>query len=192
MKNEFSYLVLISSYLLRKGIIYLLNRLPGNINIIEIGEYDNIKDIEINNSIKAIIIEENLLNLFNAGKNIKIPQLVLHNNEKKTTQKQDLTYLNIDSEKTLTFETMLNFHKFILPKNHKDDSNELSTREKDIVRCIAQGKTNKEMAVELFISQHTVITHRKNITGKLGIKTVAGLTVYAILNGLVKMEEIKE
>ena len=51
-------------------------------------------------------------------------------------------------------------------------------------------KTNKEIADNLFISAHTVITHRKNITRKLGIKTVSGLTVYAILNKIIQMEEI--
>ena len=51
-------------------------------------------------------------------------------------------------------------------------------------------KTNKEVANELFISTHTVISHRKNITRKLGIKTVSGLTVYAILNQIISMEDI--
>jgi DNA-binding CsgD family transcriptional regulator len=64
---------------------------------------------------------------------------------------------------------------------------ELSDRELDIVREVALGKTNKEIADKLYISTHTVITHRKNITRKLGIKTVSGLTVYALLNKLIKM-----
>lgn len=70
------------------------------------------------------------------------------------------------------------------------EESELSEREKDILREIALGKTNKEIADDLFISAHTVITHRKNITRKLGIKTVSGLTIYAILNKLIQMEEI--
>ncbi len=61
----------------------------------------------------------------------------------------------------------------------------LSGREKEIVKLVALGKTNKEISDLLFISPHTVVTHRKNITSKLGIKTIAGLTVYAFLNNLI-------
>ncbi len=69
--------------------------------------------------------------------------------------------------------------------------NELSEREKQVLRLVAFGYTNKEISNELNISTHTVITHRKNITAKLSIKTIAGLTVYAVLNGIVTSEELK-
>jgi len=75
------------------------------------------------------------------------------------------------------------------PPNENSESGELSEREKEVLRQVAMGKTNKEIAEALFISMHTVITHRKNITGKLEIKTVAGLTVYAILNNIIDIDE---
>lgn len=65
------------------------------------------------------------------------------------------------------------------------EAGELSAREKEILVCVAKGLLNKEIADQLNISIHTVITHRKNITHKTGIKTVAGLTVYALINGLL-------
>lgn len=67
----------------------------------------------------------------------------------------------------------------------------ISSREESILREIALGLSNKEIADKLFISQHTVITHRKNITRKLGIKSVSGLTIYAILNKLISIEEVE-
>ncbi|MBP3228424.1 MAG: helix-turn-helix transcriptional regulator [Bacteroidaceae bacterium] len=67
----------------------------------------------------------------------------------------------------------------------------LSEREKDIVRCIVRGMTNKEVAEELFISVNTVLTHRKNIARKLSIHSVAGLTIYAIAGGLVNLDEVR-
>jgi Response regulator containing a CheY-like receiver domain and an HTH DNA-binding domain len=65
-------------------------------------------------------------------------------------------------------------------------SDELSEREKEILISVAEGLLNKEIADRHNISINTVITHRKNITRKTGIKTVAGLTVYAILNDLIR------
>jgi DNA-binding CsgD family transcriptional regulator len=66
----------------------------------------------------------------------------------------------------------------------------LSIREKEILRCIALGQTNKAISDQLSISTHTVITHRKNITAKLGIKTIAGLTIYAIINGIISAKKM--
>ncbi len=66
----------------------------------------------------------------------------------------------------------------------------LSEREKDIVRAVAKGKSNKEIAEELFISVHTVTTHRRNISAKLGIHSPAGLVIFAIINNLVDVKEV--
>ena len=80
--------------------------------------------------------------------------------------------------------------------NNNDDSSsqnesvELSNREEDVLVCVAKGMTNKDISEVLNISVHTVITHRKNIVKKTGIKSVSGLTVYALLNNLVEESEI--
>ena len=68
---------------------------------------------------------------------------------------------------------------------------ELSDREKEILVSVAQGLLNKEIADKHNISINTVITHRKNITRKIGIKTVPGLTAYAILNNLIDINSIE-
>lgn len=70
-------------------------------------------------------------------------------------------------------------------KHPEHERDELSAREKEILVCVAKGMLNKEIADKFHISIYTVITHRKNITRKTGIKTVAGLTVYALLNNLI-------
>ena len=68
---------------------------------------------------------------------------------------------------------------------------ELSDREKEILVSVAQGLLNKEIADKHHISINTVITHRKNITRKTGIRTVPGLTVYAIMNNLIDINSIE-
>ena len=69
--------------------------------------------------------------------------------------------------------------------NSGKNNYELTKRETAVLVQLAQGKTNKEIADALNVSVHTVISHRKNITHKTGIKSVAGLTVYAMLNNLI-------
>jgi len=69
-------------------------------------------------------------------------------------------------------------------------NDELTAREKEVLRLIALGNTNKVIAETLFISMHTVISHRKNITEKLGIKSISGLTVYAIIQKIIAPTDI--
>lgn len=66
----------------------------------------------------------------------------------------------------------------------------LSSREIEVLVLITKGLINKEIADKLNISLTTVITHRKNITEKLGIKSVSGLTIYAVMNGYVEVDRI--
>lgn len=76
------------------------------------------------------------------------------------------------------------------PRGEKPEP--LSAREKEIIVCVVKGMTNKQIAEALCISAHTVITHRRNIAAKLQIHSAAGLTIYAIVNKLVELSEIKE
>jgi DNA-binding CsgD family transcriptional regulator len=93
-----------------------------------------------------------------------------------------------DSEELINKKIKL-FLNQPIQQNQFEEDDTISDREKEIVKLVALGKTNKEISDALFISPHTVVTHRKNITSKLGIKTIAGLTVYAILNGLINPED---
>lgn len=77
------------------------------------------------------------------------------------------------------------------PEEREEERRELSEREKEILVSVAQGLLNKEIADKHHISINTVITHRKNITRKTGIKTVPGLTVYAILHNLIDINSIE-
>jgi DNA-binding CsgD family transcriptional regulator len=70
------------------------------------------------------------------------------------------------------------------------ESRDLSAREIEVLTLVSKGYLNKEIADKLHISLTTVITHRKNITEKLGIKSVSGLTMYAVMNGYVDADRI--
>ncbi len=68
-------------------------------------------------------------------------------------------------------------------------STPLSVREMDVLRLLLEGLSNKEVADRLCLSAHTVISHRKNISAKTGIKSLAGLTIYAITNGIITVPD---
>lgn len=77
------------------------------------------------------------------------------------------------------------------PQEKEAEQEALSAREKEIIACVVKGMTNKQTADALFLSIHTVITHRRNIARKLQIHSPAGLTIYAIVNKLVDIADIK-
>lgn len=97
-----------------------------------------------------------------------------------------LSIYSTDEEVVRTLREVVNS-----PVEHNyAESHDLSERERDVLVLVAKGYTNKEIASELFISPHTVISHRKNIVHKTGIRSVAGLTVYAVLNKLIDSESL--
>ena len=76
-------------------------------------------------------------------------------------------------------------------KGSQENNESISDRERDVIVCVVQGMQNKEIATHLCISVNTVITHRRNIARKLQIHSPAGLTIYAIVNGLVDISTVK-
>ncbi|MDR1723795.1 MAG: response regulator transcription factor [Tannerella sp.] len=106
-------------------------------------------------------------------------------------EKQELRFydgiLDIREERERIVETIfdsITSHNEITPSD--ENTYELSNREKDVLVLMAKGLMNKEIADKLNISIHTVISHRKNITRKTNIKSVAGLAVYALMNNLIE------
>lgn len=74
----------------------------------------------------------------------------------------------------------------------ENGTKELTPREKDVVIGIVKGLSNKEMALKMNVSVNTVMTHRRNIASKLQIHSAAGLTIYAIVSKLVRIEDVKQ
>ena len=77
-----------------------------------------------------------------------------------------------------------------LPPVQRQQPNPLSDREIEVLSLVAQGHINKEIANILNISMPTVVSHRKNITEKLGMKSISALTIYAVMHGYVDINKI--
>ncbi len=99
---------------------------------------------------------------------------------------RDCIFLN-DTEECM----LMDIDKYLTLKSEKNSMSEntLSDREIDVLRSLAQGKSQKEIAETLFISIHTVVTHRKNISQKLGVKSTAALVIYAVANNIIDINE---
>ncbi len=99
---------------------------------------------------------------------------------------------NMDNQKSV----LEKFQAFLFEPETENNENDpgmslLSDREIEVLKVVALGYSNKEIANKLFISINTVITHRKNITEKLEIKTIAGLTVYAMMNNFISPDDVR-
>lgn len=102
--------------------------------------------------------------------------------------------LNIYQDEKSLIKDILRLHCYGHQQGHvaanTPDNHDLSAREIEVLALITKGLINKEIADKLNISLTTVITHRKNIVEKLGIKSVSGLTIYAVMHGYVDADRI--
>lgn len=185
-----------SSEIIRKGLAAII-RNYFNIEILQLEKTGDLNDYrEMKNNTLLIIIQDS----------VKIPPEPLHtirkNNQVKLiaykTNTGTQTSIPYDCEECINDETTAIELQEIISKclksgernirNHEND--ELSIREKEVLHLVALGCSNKVIAEKLYISIHTVISHRKNISEKTGIKSISGLTVYAILNKLIDTNSI--
>ena len=182
------------SYLVRKGLSTILNELKAVTQIEEVQSIDELQQALQSLMPHILVINTTISSLPEADTIIKkcIPELrVISIYNSPIPDSANEQTLSVFDSKSVLINKLRNQVKGAQQSvEQQETSEDLSEREKDVLKKVALGKTNKEVANELFISTHTVISHRKNITRKLGIKTVSGLTVYAILNQLISLEDI--
>lgn len=197
MKNNDNIKVVIAdnSAIIRAGITTVLKRLPNY--TFSTNEISNLETLQM---FLRLHTPEILL----------INPLILSNNTISTIKKEfpkikTVAILSsfIDSKTLTDFDDTISIFdetdsiitkmNGLLTKNEEEstDTEQLSYREKEIIACIVKGMTNKAIADKLSISIHTVITHRRNITKKLQIHSAAGLAIYAIVNKIVEIQDIK-
>ncbi len=182
-----------TSDIIRTGIRYILHELDKNQIVIELYKHEKLKKtIEREKPYLIFISDVLLIKTFDLKAINKIKEhcilVEIQTDLKETVSIYFQDFINFYTKKAdilniLQKYTSVNTEK-LLKMNHEKI---LSDREIEVVKEIANGLSNKEIAEKLFLSVHTVITHRKNITQKLGIKTAQGLTVYAIINNIIEI-----
>jgi DNA-binding NarL/FixJ family response regulator len=198
--DRIKFVIAEKSYLIRKGIVSIINRIEHATVVKELDNLGEINSVITKYSPDFLVLNIDLIRelknfrnsdirteLYDIGIGIDtVNDSGLHNSYglKET--------IHILDERDVIYKKLQTLIKEKVEKSRKlSYHTELSEREKTILKHVAKGLTNKEIADKLFLSAHTVITHRKNITNKLGIKTISGLTVYAILNNIINIGDLE-
>ena len=186
-----------TSMIVRSGLVAVLKRLPDlNVQTVEIASKEGLQHCMEAHQPEILIVNPQFEGWFDleafkqqyARQDMKIVSLictVVDANQLKGYDESINLFDDLDAV-AHKISTLMNVNE-----EEDSDQNSLSQREKEIIGCVVRGMTNKEIAEQLFISVHTVITHRRNITRKLQIHSAAGLTIYAIVNKLVELSEVK-
>lgn len=186
-----------SSAIIRYGLVTLLQRGASvhNIEIVEVADLSLLLSGTIKHAPDILIVNPSNLGVFSSAQlrnnlgneNLKIIALQSALSEQSLLQNYDETISIYDSIETIIGK----INSVAEDGNDKNKKKDLSQREKEVIVCVVKGMTNKQIADILCLSAHTVIAHRRNIASKLQIHTPSGLTIYAIVNKLVNLADIK-
>ena len=186
------------SVIIRSGLLAVLKRLPAfEAEIVEIADLTQLISTLNWRKPDVLIVNPAFLGVFS---------LQQVKNESKCRQMRCIALQNgsIDSSVLRPYDETISIYDSaeqireklfrVTHDTEREESREesLSDREKEIVVGVVKGLTNKQIADQLCLSTHTVITHRRNIAAKLQIHSPAGLTIYAIVNKLVELNEVKD
>jgi len=186
------FIVAIESYLVRKGLVSLLSRIQGIRIVREFSDSVIFQQYAQKQEIDFLVISQSLFDscsgLFVSRPDLLEKTMLLKENAGGEKEEHNTIFLSEGKNQIIAKIRKLTELHHTGPSG--GPSSELTQREKTIVRQVSLGLTNKQIAEALFLSTHTVTTHRKNISSKLGIKSVSGLTVYAIVNNIITIEEL--
>ena len=185
------------SMIVRSGLVSVLRRLPDlSVQVIEISSEEGLRYCMEPHRPQILVINPQFGGWFDVA-------AFRQEYADQSMKFVSLIYTMVDASQLKGYDDSVGLFDDVESLSHKisqlmnmaeeeaSDLDSLSQREKEIVGCVVRGMTNKEIAEKLYISVHTVITHRRNITRKLQIHSAAGLTIYAIVNKLVELSEVK-
>lgn len=194
MKNSIiNILIAEPSSIIFEGLANILAKTNEHFNILKAEMLTDLHQISMQTKIDVVLINPSLI----------VNQLKTFHSLKKdleNTQWIGIIYSFYDHQISVLFDGLISINdspnhiltsinKLLNTKqpeqNHQPET--LSEREVAVLKLLVAGNSNKEIADKLFISTHTVISHRKNISQKTGIKSVSGLTIYAVVNNIISL-----
>jgi DNA-binding NarL/FixJ family response regulator len=185
------------SYIIRKGLVYSLSQLSIVEKVVEWKDLENLSGqsvalrpdaIVINPMVLGRISKSEIRQRLKLDKKMVVIALVYNMIDEQFYQSYDAVIRINDSEANI--ENILT-NALKNGNSRETGQDDLSDRETEILKSLVKGMSNKEIADHHNISIHTVITHRRNIARKLEIHSVSGLTIYAIINKLVDVNDVR-
>ena len=201
MSTHFKIAVAEPSSIIRCGLITLLKRLPGlHIQLTEIAAAECLVESLRMHRPEVLIINPSLPGYFGIQHlkeecgcpGMKCIAIACMATDHAMFRPYDDLINIYDSPDELKHKLERLNAEEVTSEPEEEEQQALSAREKEIVVCVVKGMTNREIADRLYLSTHTVITHRRNIARKLQVHSASGLTVYAIVNKLVELNDIKK
>ena len=194
MKGTVRITVAEPSAILRGGIIALLRQVDSfRAEVFELESIDRLPDAMKWQRTDILMVSPSFLGTFSlsqirkeAGAALRCIALQFSLGDSLLAREYDETISLYDTPEQ--FREKLT--KIVHEPTEEKRTESLSQREKEVVVEVIRGLTNKQIADKLCLSTHTVITHRRNIASKLGIHSTAGLTIYAIVNKLVELDDL--
>lgn len=195
MNPNFEILIVEPSVIVQKGIAGLLNSFGIKLNIICTDSLNESLTIDLDTIHKVILVNPAIFNncqnarnrFFTHFQNINVIGLIsTYYNRDLCSDFVDCIYLNDDIK---TIENIITKHLILKNNTTSNPDNKLSERETEVLKLLVRGKANKEIAEKLFISIHTVVTHRKNLSSKLGVKSTAAMAIYAVANNIIDLND---
>lgn len=189
-----AFIVAIEPFLVRTGVVSLLNRIPGIRVIREFDSPEPLFQFTQSEPGHFLIISRSLFNhseaLFLSQPDMLEKTILVEQDSDSSPNAGMENAIRLSDTQEVILNRILDQVRQHGQPRSDPQSETLTERERTIVRLVSLGLTNRQIAEKLFLSTHTVITHRRNIGSKLGIKSVSGLTVYAIVNNIITIEEV--
>ena len=188
--------IMVNSQIIYEGVYAILSQSDIGCIICKVDSLDDLEEILPSRRVDLLIV--NPLLLVNREKEIKrirknhtdfsIVEIHLGIVDNQSLALLDSSFTLFDTAEQILsrLEKTGTGNESKLPTN--DDN--LTERELDVLTQLVHGHSNKEIADSLNISIHTVMTHRKNIAAKTGIRSQSGLTIYAISKKIVQIEDV--
>jgi len=198
VNNNIHIVIIEPSMIIYEGLCSILGYSDDHFSISRLDRMDDIPNFTIRKTVDVILINpaqvENNLKTYNTIRNglsqtkwIGIIYAYF-----------DQHLLSVFDEIISIFETPESIISLVHRTTDQSEDGELSTQEKltdrevEVLKLLTAGNSNKEIADQLNISTHTVISHRKNLSQKTGIKSVSGLTIYAVVKNIITLDSFRE